>query len=71
MEDTTEKLHATNKVRHETEIKLGEEVEKTRSLQDLIKLKEDTLGKRATEIEELDKKVLDLERANEALEIKK
>jgi hypothetical protein len=32
LEDTTEKLHATNKVRHETEIKLGEEIEKTKGL---------------------------------------
>ena len=27
--DTIEKLHLTNKVRHETEVKLGEEIEKT------------------------------------------
>lgn len=30
--DTIEKLHLTNKVRHETEVKLGEEIEKTQSL---------------------------------------
>ena len=63
-------LHATNKVRHETEIKLAEEIEKTRGLQDLIKLKEDTLGKKAGELEELDKKVLELERQVEGLQIK-
>lgn len=71
LDETTEKLHVTNKVRHENEIKLGEEIEKSRGLQDLIKIKEDTLVKRATEIEELDKKVLDFERLNETLEIKK
>ena len=27
--DTIEKLHLTNKVRHETEVKLGDEIEKT------------------------------------------
>jgi integrase len=37
----------------------------------VVKIKEDTLGKRASEIEELDKKVIDLERTLEALEIKK
>ena len=37
----------------------------------MVKIKEDTLGKRANEIEELDKKVIDLERTLEALEIKK
>lgn len=30
--DTVEKLHLTNKVRHETEVKLGDEIEKTQSL---------------------------------------
>ena len=49
-------------MRHETEIKLGEEIEKTKGLQDIVKLKEDTLTKKAAEIEELDKKNLDLER---------
>ena len=61
----------TNKVRHETEVKLHEEFDKNRSLQDIIKDKEEILQKRHTEIEELDKKVIELERANEALEIKK
>jgi chromosome segregation ATPase len=32
LNDTTDKLHMTNKVRHETEIKLGEEVEKSKGL---------------------------------------
>lgn len=61
-ENTVDKLHVTNKVRHENEIKLGEEVEKTRGLQELLRAKEDTLVRRAAEIEELDKKVLELER---------
>ena len=47
LEDTIEKLHLTNKVRHETEIKLGEEIEKTKGLQDIVKMKEETLQKRA------------------------
>ena len=42
----------TNKVRHETEVKLGEEIEKTKNLQEIIRMKEHTLGRRATEIEE-------------------
>lgn len=46
LEDTVQKLHTTNKVRHETEIKLAEEVDKVRSLQELAKLKEETLSKR-------------------------
>jgi len=58
-------------VRHENEIKLGEELEKSRQLHDLIKMKDDTLEKRNQEIEDLDKKVLELERNIEASEIKK
>jgi hypothetical protein len=57
-------------VRHETEIKLAEEIEKSRSLQDVVKLKEEALGKKATELEEYDKKVLELERQVEGLQIK-
>lgn len=70
LEDRAEMLHSTNKVRHETEIKLAEEIERTRSLQDLVKLKDETLGKRAGELEDLDKKVLELERQVEGLQIK-
>ena len=32
LDDTTGKLHLTNKVRHDTEVKLGEEIEKVKSL---------------------------------------
>ena len=39
--DTVSKLHTTNKVRHETEIKLGEQSEKNKSLQELLQLKEE------------------------------
>lgn len=70
LEDRSEMLHSTNKVRHETEIKLAEEIEKTRSLQDLVKLKDEALGKKGGELEDLDKKVLELERQVEALQIK-
>jgi hypothetical protein len=71
LEDAIEKLHVTNKVRHETEVKLHEEVEKNKNLQEIIRDKDEMLAKRTQEIEELDKKVIELERANETLEIKK
>jgi hypothetical protein len=50
---------------------LTEEQEKTRSLQDVIRDKDEQLHKRASEIEDLDKRVIELERANETIEIKK
>jgi len=61
----------TNKVRHETELKLAEETERARALQDVIRDKDEQLHKRAQEIEDLDRRVIDLERTNENIEIKK
>ena len=58
-------------MRHETSIKLEEEKEKNKGLQEVVKIKDETLAKRATEIDELDKKNIDHERQLEALEIKK
>lgn len=71
LEATTEKLHLCNRVRHETEIKLGAEAEKNKNLNEIVRMKEEILQKRQTEIEDLDKKVIDLERQVEAGEIKR
>ena len=38
LEDTVKKLHLTNKVRHETEIRLAEEVEKGKGQNEILKL---------------------------------
>lgn len=53
--DTVEKLHITNKARHENEVKLAEEIDKVRGLVEVVKLKEETVLKKAGEVEELDK----------------
>ena len=53
------------------EIKLQDEIERNRSMAEVVNLKDETLEKRAAEIEELDKKVIDLERNIETVEIKK
>lgn len=71
LKDTVDKLHATNKLRHETEIRLGEELEKNKTQFDALKLKEDSLAKKTQEIEDLDKRCLDLMRSNDATETKK
>lgn len=60
-----------NKARHDLETKLTDEIERNRSLQDIVRLKEESILKRQSEIEEMDRKVIDLERQLEALEIKK
>lgn len=71
LEATAEKLHLCNRVRHETEIKLGAEIEKVKNLQELVRMKEEILEKRQSDIEDLDKKVIELERQCEASEIKR
>lgn len=60
-----------NKARHDLETKLTDEIERNRSLQDIIRLKEETIAKRGQELEEMDKKCLELERTIENVEIKK
>lgn len=70
-DDVVQKLHQMNKARHDLETKLSDEIERNRSLSEVVKLKEDTLLKRSSEIEELDKKLIDLERTCETIEIKK
>jgi predicted nucleic acid-binding Zn-ribbon protein len=62
LEDTVQKLHLTNKVRHETEIRLAEEVEKGKGQNEILKLNQETLMRKGQEIEELDKRVNDLQR---------
>jgi hypothetical protein len=60
-----DKLHKMNKARHDLETKLTDEIERNRSLTDIVRLKEDSILKRQQEIEEMDRKIIDLERSYE------
>jgi len=71
LKDTNEKLHVTNKVRHETEIKLAEEVENGKQLKEILKLNNETLSRKSAEMDDLDKRLIDLQRTHEALDTKK
>lgn len=42
-DDTVDKLHKMNKARHDLETKLTDEIERNRSLQDIIRLKEESI----------------------------
>lgn len=53
------------------ETKLTDEIERNRSLQDILRLKEDAIIKRQNELEDADRKIMDLERNLESMEIKK
>jgi len=41
--DTAKKLHITNKVRHETEIKLAEAVEDKKGVNEVLKMNNETM----------------------------
>ena len=65
------KLHDTDKARHDTEIRLLEEINKTKDLSETVKTKDDSVLVKERQIEEMDKKNLDLQRQNEQIETKK
>ena len=54
--DTVNKLHATDKARHETEIKLLEEIDKGKTQGEALKAKEDDLRQKKFEFDDLDKR---------------
>lgn len=53
------------------ETKLTDEIERNRSLQDIVRLKEESIVKRQQELEDMDRKVIDLERNLESMDIKR
>lgn len=70
-DDVVDKLHKVTKARHDLETQLRDEIERNRSLQEVVNLKEETLEKRVADIDELEKKMLELERTKEAIDIKR
>jgi hypothetical protein len=60
-----------NKARHDLETKLTDEIERNRSLNDIVRLKEETIVRQSGEIEDRDREIIELQRNYEALEIKK
>ena len=59
-DDIVEKLHSMNKARHELENKQQDEVERNKSLTDVVNMKDELLDKRQVEIEEMDKRTNEL-----------
>jgi hypothetical protein len=59
-----------NKARHDLETKMTDEIEKNRSLVETNRRKEESILGKQNEIEEMDKKNLDLERNIETIEVK-
>lgn len=70
-DDLVDKLHIQNKARHEIETRLKDEHDRNKSLSDVVNLKDDLLDKRQSEIEDLDKKINELNNAQATLEAQK
>jgi septal ring factor EnvC (AmiA/AmiB activator) len=70
-DDVVDKLHRVTKARHELENQLRDEVERNKQMQDVLKIKDETLDKRIQDIDDLEKKLLDSERTRESIEIKR
>eukprot|EP00352_Strombidinopsis_acuminata_P000161 CAMPEP_0176341944 /NCGR_PEP_ID=MMETSP0126-20121128/2781_1 /TAXON_ID=141414 ORGANISM="Strombidinopsis acuminatum, Strain SPMC142" /NCGR_SAMPLE_ID=MMETSP0126 /ASSEMBLY_ACC=CAM_ASM_000229 /LENGTH=91 /DNA_ID=CAMNT_0017687061 /DNA_START=238 /DNA_END=513 /DNA_ORIENTATION=+ len=70
-ESVVEKLHQMNKARHDLETRLSDEIDRNKSLIDIISMKDETLNRKGQEIEDLDRRIIDLERSMETLEIGK
>lgn len=69
--DTVQKLHLTNKVRHDTEAQLGESKAREADLKENLKVREIMVKQRQYEIDEQEKVIKGLEHDKEHLEIKK
>ena len=70
-DDVVDKLHKVTKARHELENQLREEIDRNKSLLDVIKVKDETLEKRIQDMDELDKRLLEAERLRESVDIKR
>lgn len=62
LKDTTNKLHDTNKARHDTEIKLLEEIGTAKEMRDNLRTKDERIAEKERQIDDLDKKALDMTR---------
>jgi len=71
LEDTVRKLHITNKVRHETEIKIGEAHEREKDHLETIRERDMWLTQKNRALEDLEKQLANVEKERETLEIKK
>ena len=69
-DDVVEKLHKMNLARHELETKITDLIESNRALEETNKRKEESILSKQTEIEDMDKKILDQERFIETIEVK-
>jgi chromosome segregation ATPase len=71
LEDTISKLHATNKVRHDLEVRLYEENDRGKKLIEQLKSREEMLARKQFEVEDFEKRYIDANRQCDMLDTKK
>jgi len=57
LKDTVDKLHATNKARHEAEQQLGEAMEREKEMKELLRVKDSMIQGKINDIEDMDKRL--------------
>jgi hypothetical protein len=57
LKDTVDKLHATNKARHEAEQQLGEAMEREKEMKELLRMKDSMIQGKINDIEDMDKSI--------------
>lgn len=70
LKDATDKMHQINKARHETEIKLAEQIEETKVINGSLKLNHEVIIRKDQEYSDLEKQCHDLRKQNESLDTK-
>lgn len=65
------KLHLTNKVRHETDVKLGDSVKENELAAEKYNESLNQIKKKEQDIEDLERKLMEADKKYEMLEIKK
>jgi len=57
LKDTVDKLHSTNKARHEAEQQLGEAMEREKEMKELLRMKDSMIQGKINDIEDMDKSI--------------
>ena len=70
-DDVVDKLHIVNKARYQLETELTDVHQANKNLKEIMAVQSETLVRRQTDIEELEKRVIERDRELEGIEIKK
>ena len=70
-DDIVDKLHSMNKARYELETRISDECDKNKSLREIVGIKDETISRRAIEMDTMDKLMIEKDRELEGKEIER